>query len=70
MLDTYALYKNLVAVGIPEVQAKSIQKAAFHYIEAITSVHDREYEKLVKTLLHSGLNEHQTELIAGIIKVK
>ncbi len=70
MLDTYALYKNLMAVGIPEIQAKSIQKAAFHYLETVTDVHDKEYEKLVKTLLNSGLNEHQTELIAGIIKIK
>lgn len=70
MLDTYVLYKNLVAVGIPEAQAKVIQKAAFNYLETIADVHDKEYEKLIDTLLKSGLNKHQVELIAGIIKVK
>lgn len=70
MLDTYVLFKNLVAVGIPEAQAKVIQNAAFNYLEAITTLQDKEYEKLFEALLKSGLNKHQAELVAGIIKVK
>jgi hypothetical protein len=44
MIDTFTLYKKLIAAGIPELQAKAIQKAAFKYAESISA----EYEVLIK----------------------
>jgi len=64
MIDTFTLYKKLLAAGIPELQAKAIQKAAFKYAESISA----EYEVLIKTLKDSGLNEGQAELISDLVR--
>ena len=61
MLDTFTLYKKLLAAGISEIQAKAIQKAAFKYAESISTVQKKEYDILLNSLITSGLNQDQAE---------
>jgi hypothetical protein len=68
MIDTFTLYKKLLAAGIPELQAKAIQKAAFKYIESISTVREKEYDILLNSLINSGLTIDQAELISDLIK--
>jgi hypothetical protein len=64
MIDTFTFYKKLLAAGIPELQAKAIQKAAFKYAESISA----EYKILLDSLTTSGLNQDQAELISDLVK--
>ena len=68
LLDTYVLYKKFVDAGFPKDQAKIIINAAFQYEEAIIDIFDKEYDKLLKILGKSDLDEYQAELVARIIK--
>lgn len=65
-----SLYKPLVARGIPEAQAKIIQKRGFDYIKAITGIIDKEYEKSLRELLNFGLDESKAEIFAYLIEMK
>lgn len=62
------LYKKLLAAGIPELEAKAIQKAAFRYTEALIAVQKKEYDILLNSLIKSGLNQNQAELISDLVK--
>lgn len=68
MIDIFTLYKKLIAAGIPELQAKDIQKAAFKYIESINEVQTKEYNILINSLTASGLNQDQAEFISDFIR--
>ena len=57
MLDTYVLYKNLVAVGNPEAQAKVIQKHVSLYLNIITGCNNKK-DKLLMELRQYGPKEH------------